>query len=124
MKAGSAQDWTLRNKYGIGSDEYNRLLLSQGNGCAICGEPQADARGRRLHVDHCHETGNVRGLLCLACNAGLGFFRDEPWKMRAAADYIEGSRYEISEVLPGQGDDLGGWREMGLGEYFLDQSIN
>jgi hypothetical protein len=52
--------------------------------CAIC-----RAQPPRLIVDHCHVSGYVRGLLCQACNQAIGFFRDQPDTMRAAAAYVE-----------------------------------
>lgn len=80
--------WRLGNKYGITADEYTRMVAAQGGGCAICGATECDD-GRRLHVDHCHETGKVRGLLCAACNHGLGKFRDSPLLLRRAVEYLE-----------------------------------
>lgn len=53
--------------------------------CAVCGEPPTR---RRLDVDHDHKTGAVRGLLCSDCNIALGKFRDDPDRLRAAADYL------------------------------------
>lgn len=79
---------TLKSLYGITDAEYDRLLESQGGRCAICrGLPYG--RGKRLHVDHNHETKMVRGLLCTGCNAGLGRFKDQPAVLRRAADYLE-----------------------------------
>jgi hypothetical protein len=58
-----------------------------GKKCAICGGPPK--HGSRLHTDHCHATGVVRGLLCITCNAGLGQFRDSPDLVMAALDYLK-----------------------------------
>lgn len=74
---------TLRFKYGIEPEEFDRLLTEQGGHCAIC--PATDD----LCVDHNHETGKVRGILCRHCNAGLGQFRDDLERMRAAVKYLE-----------------------------------
>jgi hypothetical protein len=76
--------WYLKDKYGITPDDYARRLQAQGGGCAICGEPPGEIA---LHVDHCHETGRVRGLLCFSCNAGLGQFRHDPELLGAARTY-------------------------------------
>jgi hypothetical protein len=74
----------LKAKYGITPEDYERRLEAQGGGCAICGRPPGDTA---LHVDHCHETGRVRGLLCFSCNAGLGQFRHDPELLGAARTY-------------------------------------
>jgi hypothetical protein len=75
--------------YGIDHAEYQRLLDLQGGGCAICGSTETkDSRGIRLHVDHCHATGKVRGILCAQCNMGLGKFHDEPARLELAAAYL------------------------------------
>ena len=86
-------EWHRNNryvkKYGITSAEYDRLLAAQDGVCAICGTGD-EGRGRDfLHVDHCHKTGKVRGLLCFHCNAGIGHFKDETWRLRNAADYVQ-----------------------------------
>ena len=63
----------LKHRYGITIEEYDKMLISQNNGCAICGKETAYNSGeKRLHVDHCHITGKVRGLLCSQCNTTLG----------------------------------------------------
>lgn len=80
------------SRYGLTPSQYDDLLASQDGCCAICGDPP-DPNGvraaSRLHVDHCHETGRVRGLLCVRCNPALGLFHDRPGLLRAAADYLE-----------------------------------
>lgn len=88
----------LWRNYGIGPEERQRLVEAQGGNCAICGyspPPQDDSmplpRGRAstgLHVDHCHVGGQVRGLLCGACNTALGLFRDDPAILAAAIEYL------------------------------------
>ena len=57
--------------------------------CDICGKEEIVDRFNRLCIDHNHETGEFRGLLCMGCNRGLGFFRDNPTYLRNAADYVE-----------------------------------
>lgn len=66
-------DQHLRSWYGIDRAEYLETLEGQGNGCAICGAKNAGA-GKSFHVDHCHETHKIRGLLCNNCNTRLGWF--------------------------------------------------
>jgi hypothetical protein len=73
-------------KYGLSLEDYDRLLEEQGGVCAICG--QRCKTGRNLAVDHCHTSGKVRGLLCGACNSGLGHFKEDPALFAAAVGYL------------------------------------
>ena len=73
-------------KYGLAKGDYEQMLEAQGGLCAICGQPPGS--GRRLDVDHDHQTGTVRGLLCSACNTGLGLFRDDPSALAGAIRYL------------------------------------
>jgi hypothetical protein len=77
----------LRNKYGITIEEYDTLLLAQGGVCGICKQPPSE---RYLAVDHDHETGEVRGLLCIGCNVALGLFEDGAL-FSAASEYLDQS---------------------------------
>jgi hypothetical protein len=78
-------------RYGITGAEYARLLKQQRDRCAICENIRnGDSRVGRFHVDHCHETGTVRGLLCAACNLGLGKFQHEPARLERAILYLRG----------------------------------
>lgn len=78
-------------KYGITTHEVITLVSQQNNSCEICGQAfSGDGRGPTgWNVDHCHATGNVRGIICSLCNRGLGMFRDNPNFLRQAANYIE-----------------------------------
>jgi hypothetical protein len=76
----------LKRKYGITPEEYDARLAEQGGGCAVCGRPPK--AGKSLHVDHDHETGYVRGLLCFSCNAALGHFQDDLERIDAALIYV------------------------------------
>ena len=77
-------------KYGLTEETFTELLNSQGGCCAICGQPDPRMKNSsRLYVDHCHETGLVRGLLCRACNTMLGSAKDMATVLRAGADYLE-----------------------------------
>jgi len=71
-------------KYGITREEFDRLMLEQEGACAICTDPFVQSP----HVDHDHQTGAVRGLLCDYCNHGLGKFRDSARNLRRAIDYL------------------------------------
>lgn len=79
----------LRARYGITPADYARMLVRQGGVCAICGAPPPSGRVRRLHVDHDHASGKVRGLVCYHCNVGLAFI--ERLGARASA-YLRRSR--------------------------------
>lgn len=80
-------DHHLRGKFGITLAEYNDMLEKQDGLCAICGQPP---RGqRRLGVDHCHETGKVRQLLCHPCNSGMGLLGDNIETLQRAIAYLE-----------------------------------
>lgn len=72
--------------YGITEDEYISLLLSQKNLCAICKQPNQTKRD--WHIDHCHTTGKVRGILCHYCNTGLGQFKDNKGYLLNAIEYL------------------------------------
>jgi hypothetical protein len=89
----SIKDSKLRASYGIGLATFEALLHNQGDACALCGEPETRAstvgKRRVLCVDHCHDTGLVRGLLCAKCNSAIGHMRDDPALMRRAAEYVE-----------------------------------
>ena len=70
--------------YGITPEQYDQMLQAQGGKCSICGEFMV-----KPHVDHCHSTGAVRGLLCPQCNQGLGLFYDRLDLLRNAITYLE-----------------------------------
>ena len=84
-----SREWFIRSKYGITIDEYNRLLELQGGVCAICRRPEK-AKGRmvNLSIDHDHQTGKVRGLLCNFCNRSLPLIENME-RLRNALRYIE-----------------------------------
>ena len=87
------RSFDLKKSFGITLDEYNQILEKQNNVCAICGNPERTRhnntdRVRNLAVDHCHTTGKIRGLLCTACNQGLGNFRDNPDFLAKAISYL------------------------------------
>lgn len=82
-------------KYGITETELAEMIESQARVCPICLSAKAE------HVDHDHETGRVRGVLCFNCNSALGQFKDRPDTMRRAADYVEGIVWKPTLVAPG-----------------------
>ncbi|MCA1223563.1 endonuclease VII domain-containing protein [Streptomyces sp. 8L] len=74
-------------RYGLTLEEYQDKLATQEGRCAICGDEPPE--GKRLHVDHNHETGAVRDLLCRWCNYALGNVKDEPGRLLAMISYLE-----------------------------------
>jgi len=84
------RDNHLVKRYGISLVEYNQRLAEQDGKCLLCSTPEEDARSGVLDVDHDHDTGAKRGLLCHRCNWGMGILGDDPVLLRKAADYLEG----------------------------------
>lgn len=76
----------LKRYYNITVDDFQCMALEQNGVCAICGSPPED--GTRLHVDHNHDSGVVRGLLCLKCNMALGLLGDNYAVVLTAAEYL------------------------------------
>lgn len=78
-------DLWIERTYGITREVYDSMLATQKGACAIC------LRGftGTIHVDHCHTGGHVRGLLCPACNKGLGHFEDNTEALQRAVEYLK-----------------------------------
>jgi len=88
---GAIRDTVYRRKYDISLKQYDSLLELQKGLCKICGTKDPKGHGSkngRFFVDHCHETGMVRGLLCHHCNIGIGTFGDDPGKLAKAIEYL------------------------------------
>ena len=85
-KMGGARTYHLRRRYGITAEEADVMFEAQGGLCAICRTAPA------VHVDHDHDTSELRELLCFNCNGGLGQFKDDPEVLRAAAGYVQRHR--------------------------------
>ena len=83
----------LKQKYNISLEEYDELLLIQEHCCKICGEHQKDLK-YTLHIDHCHKTNIIRGLLCDKCNHGLGLFNDNISLLQNAIEYLKLNKNE------------------------------
>jgi len=77
----------LLRSFGISLDDYNSMLVEQNGGCAICGTTDTGKRNA-FAVDHCHTTGEVRGLLCQNCNTAIGSLKDDENIMMNAINYI------------------------------------
>ena len=80
------RDYDLRRRYGISVDEYTAILERQGHRCALCSG--VCASGRRLAVDHCHDSGRVRGLLCFRCNAAIGKVAETADQLQRLIEYL------------------------------------
>lgn len=82
--------YMLKVKYGITKEQYDEMLSRQGGLCAICGSDDgASAKGTKtFSVDHCHETGVVRGLLCNGCNRAIGLLKDNVAVLQSAIKYL------------------------------------
>ena len=79
----------LKNTYGITPEQYNDLLLRQNGRCAICAAKKPGGRTKMFFIDHCHTSGQVRGLLCMRCNTGLGLFLDSQKFLLNAISYLK-----------------------------------
>jgi hypothetical protein len=81
----------LKNSYEIGLDEFNDMAAKQNGLCACCHmKPQLLKRKAAvLHMDHCHISGKIRGLLCHQCNVIIGLANDNPATLRSLAKYLE-----------------------------------
>jgi len=92
---GGSRHYHLVRRYGITAAQFDELLAKQGGVCAICGRENPE------HVDHDHETGKLRGILCFNCNGGLGQFSDNTERLANAIEYLEdgvSARIEVSEL--------------------------
>lgn len=96
-------DKTLRRKYGITLVDYNKLFEAQGGVCALCKKGETTKRmkkgeGReRLAVDHCHDTGRVRGLLCFKCNTAIGSLGDTEEDAQKVVEYLNKSKSTLED---------------------------
>jgi len=89
----------IKRKYGISKEEYLAMLSDQGGVCAICGDAPGERYSHQLHVDHCHSTGKIRGLLCRGCNHMLGVVKDDELLLFKAAEYLRKSPQNSSKHL-------------------------
>jgi len=81
------KNYNLMRCYGITIDEYETMMSRQGGVCACCGGKEWGPKGPG--VDHNHETGKIRGILCGWCNCAAGYLGDNPGRIRMLADYID-----------------------------------
>lgn len=92
----------MLREYGLTDAQYQEMLARQGGVCAICMRTEIKLHHTgssvRLCVDHDHESGRPRALLCSGCNVGLGSFKDDPRLLRAAAAYIEDQKGQAAKT--------------------------
>jgi len=89
------ESWTehrLRNDFGMNQNDWDALFRDQDHKCAICGAGTPGRKDNHWCLDHDHETGKPRGILCNGCNMGLGNFKDKKDSLQAAIDYIQKSK--------------------------------
>ncbi len=86
--------YNLKNRYGITLEQYDEMFEEQDGNCAICGLPELM---KRLSVDHNHNTGEVRGLLCAKCNRFLGFANDDTKLLQNAIEYLGREVYVVRD---------------------------
>lgn len=89
---GGSRHYHLKKRYGIGAAEFDELVREQDGVCPICNRPGPE------HVDHDHESGRVRGVLCFNCNGGLGQFGDNTERLYRAAFYLEDPEQRPGEM--------------------------
>ena len=89
----------LLDKFGITPEYYDQMLADQGGRCAICLGVQ---ESKRLAVDHCHQTGIIRCLLCDKCNRGLGFFDDNVGNLARAIAYLSSCASDSGDKADGK----------------------
>lgn len=82
----------FKRRYGITVNQWDEMLIKQNNVCLICKQIptglHSSGNPHKLHVDHNHTTGKVRGLLCTQCNRGLGYFKDNAELLIKASEYL------------------------------------
>ena len=92
VRSKELSDKERERTFGIDAERYAEMVEEQNGLCAICGRPERETRNgkvKALAVDHCHETGRIRGLLCVACNTGLGKLGDNREVLLKAVAYLD-----------------------------------
>ena len=88
-KAGkrSSANTKLKARFGITIEQYEKMIEAVNGKCEICGAT-CSFNGHRLAIDHDHKTGQIKGILCKACNVGLGNFQENPVLLKRAIEYL------------------------------------
>jgi len=82
------KDYERKKHYGLAYGEKEKMFIKQNGACAICKTITPNGKGKTLHIDHCHLSGKVRGLLCTSCNLGLGHLKHSPELLQSAIGYL------------------------------------
>jgi hypothetical protein len=101
---------TRQNNYGITSEQYDALMSAQSAKCGICDRTFGNGKSDKAHVDHCHTTGKIRGLLCGNCNLGIGNFQDRVDLLLRASEYLNPDRALVINVKAPLDKPLGSYR--------------
>ena len=81
-------------RYGMTSESLKLMVINQGNKCKICFQPF----NKPYHIDHCHKTNKIRGLLCTRCNLALGLFKDDILRLESAIRYLQYAIYSNNSI--------------------------
>jgi hypothetical protein len=84
-----SKKYSLKTKYNLTEEDYTNLLIEQNHKCAICGIDAQQLSKKKLYVDHNHETGKVRELLCHNCNVSLGLMKESIQTLSKAIAYLD-----------------------------------
>lgn len=100
-------------RYGLTPEMFQAIKRAQGGRCAVCRKrfPREGTEGKRIHVDHCHKTGRIRGILCSSCNTGIGKLGDSIEGLQLAIDYLHDfgvscGAQALASLLPSPGSQL------------------
>lgn len=95
--------WKIKQKYGLDKEMEKSLDRDDTRTCQICGKKECDntrgSRAEKLSIDHCHDHGDIRGLLCHQCNSGLGKFRDNLEGIMRVVEYLKREPFYLREDL-------------------------
>ena len=92
-KGKQKRKYNYKTRYGITINDYNEMYIAQDGKCAIC---RTDKKIKGFFfVDHCHDTKKIRGLLCMRCNSGIGYFKDQICMLEKAIVYLNNVNNEI-----------------------------
>ena len=97
----------LLNTYGITLEQKRQMIIDQKCKCKICPKPISPDEHSKSHVDHCHETGHIRGVLCHNCNRGIGYLKHDPAILVSATQYLVQSKQQ--ELFLRQQDPVGNY---------------